>query len=393
MAKVMVFIDGSWLYSNTAKLAADYGRADLQIDYGLLPHAASRRAARMLGLEDIDIVRTHLFASAPDNYDPADFDTVRRRLDFFNLLKEEHHYEVEIYPIDFRGRKVRAHERDPADPFEPREKCVDIALATAMLYYAAVPNAYDIGVAVIGDQDYVPVLQHVRRLAKRVAIVSIRGSCSYELADPIDSKRVKDVDIIWLNDMIPDVELKYEPRQLACQSEFHVGDRRVWTTYRPRKGQPFYCDECRKIYAERHVEEQRKIDARYLQVHPAETPRTTGIRIDGMVYEIKDDRRFGFIRAVNGREYFFHLTDLANVAWDDIDIGMEVSFEVVNEPSIDKAGKAADIRATEFEDNGNVSCGEYEDVDEYDEDYGEGEEYADDEGEDEEYEFATSYDE
>lgn len=365
MTKVMIFIDGSWLYANTGKLAMDYGRQDLQIDYGLLPDAVSHRVASHLNLNHVDIVRTHLFASIPDNYDPTDFESVRRRLDFFNLLKEEHHYEVELFPIDFRGRRIRAHDRDPSDAFEPREKCVDIALASAMLYYAAIPQVYDIAISIIGDQDYVPVLQHVRRLGKRVAIASVRGSCAQDYADPVDTRRVKDVDIIWLNDMIADIELRYEPRQLACQSEYHVGDRLVWTTYRPRRNQPFFCDECRKIYAERRPEELRKFEPRGYQPmqpmtsHPPAHHQTRPLppvenvpreRQTGIIYEVKDDRRFGFIRADSGLEYFFHLTDLSNVTWEEIDIGMEIDFEIINQPSIDRAGKAANVRALEFEE-------------------------------------------
>lgn len=355
MTKVMIFIDGSWLYSNTGKLAQDYAKPDLQIDYGLLPDALSQRVAMSINVPMIDIVRTSLFASIPDNYDQADYESVRRRLDFFNLLKEEHHYEVELFPIDFRGRRIRAYDRDPADPFEPREKCVDIALAASMLYYAAIPQVYDIAIAVIGDQDYVPVLQHVRRLGKRVAISSIRGSCSQDYADPIDARRVKDVDIMWLNDMIGDIELRYEPRQLVCQSEFHVGDRLVWTTYRPRRNQPFFCDECRRIFAERHQDDYRKPEIRHPHVRSA--PAEPQYQIDqaslktGLIYEIKDDRRFGFIRAHDGLEYFFHLTDLANVTWEEIDIGMEIEFHAVKQPSADRAGKAASVRVIEFEDD------------------------------------------
>ncbi len=353
MTKVMIFIDGSWLYANTGKLALEYGKQDLQIDYGLLPDSVSSRVAECLNLTRLDIVRTNLFASIPDNYDPTDFESVRRRLDFFNLLKEEHHYEVELFPIDFRGRRIRAHDRDPDDNFEPREKCVDIALAASMLYYAAIPHVYDIAIAIIGDQDYVPVLQHVRRLGKRVAIASIRGSCSQDYADPVDTRRVKDVDIIWLNDMIAEIELRYEPRQLACQSEYHAGDRIVWTTYRPRRHQPFFCDECRRIHAERHHDDHHKPEMRLHQVRQsiaAVEPSFDQVQQHtGIIYEIKDDRRFGFIRSDDDLEFFFHLTDLTNVTWDEIDIGMEIEFSAVKSPSLDRAGKAANIRAI-FED-------------------------------------------
>ncbi len=364
MTKVMIFIDGSWLYANTGKLAQEYARPDLQIDYGLLPDALCQRVAKAINLPTVDIVRTHLFGSIPDNYDQQDYESVRRRLDFFNLLKEEHHYEVELFPIDFRGRRIRSYDRDPDDSFEPREKCVDIALASTMLYYAAIPQVYDIAIAVIGDQDYVPVLQHVRRLGKRVAISSIRGSCAHDYADPIDTRRVKDVDLIWLNDMIGEIELRYEPRQLVCQSEFHVGDRLVWTTYRPRRNQPFFCDECRRIYSEQHPDEYRKPESRHAHVRsaPAEPTYTTEPAAvkTGLIYEIKDDRRFGFIRAHDGLEYFFHLTDLANATWEEIDIGVEVEFQPVKTPSAERAGKAGSINLIEFEDDW---------VEEYDDEY------------------------
>jgi len=48
--------------------------------------------------------------------------------------------------------------------WEPKEKCVDIALSTSMLYFAAIPYAYDIGVAVIGDADYKPVVNSLSNL-------------------------------------------------------------------------------------------------------------------------------------------------------------------------------------------------------------------------------------
>lgn len=391
MTKVMIFIDGSWLYANTGKLAQEYARPDLQIDYGLLPEALAQRVAKSINLPNIDIVRTHLFASIPDNYDQNDYESVRRRLDFFNLLKEEHHYEVELFPIDFRGRRIRSFDRDPADPFEPREKCVDIALASSMLYYAAIPQVYDIAIAVIGDQDYVPVLQHVRRLGKRVAISSIRGSCAHDYADPIDARRVKDVDLIWLNDMIGEIELRYEPRQLVCQSEFHVGDRLVWTTYRPRRNQPFFCDECRRVYAERHQEDYRpKPEPRHTQVRsaPAEPEYTSDAAMkSGLIYEIKDDRRFGFIRAHDGLEYFFHLTDLANITWEEIDIGMEIEFQPVKSPSSDKAGKAASVTVVEYDEDWDEAYDDedrpddynYEEDDPEPEDFGPYEDHYDDE--------------
>lgn len=57
------------------------------------------------------------------------------------MLKEEYRSEPEVYPINFRGRRLRKVNRDTSDNFEPKEKCVDSSLATAMLYYPAISYA------------------------------------------------------------------------------------------------------------------------------------------------------------------------------------------------------------------------------------------------------------
>jgi len=45
----------------------------------------------------------------------------------------------------------------------------------------------------------------VRRLGKRVAIVSARGSCARELSDPNDPMRLRDFDVLWLDQAWPQV--------------------------------------------------------------------------------------------------------------------------------------------------------------------------------------------
>ena len=56
------------------------------------------------------------------------------------------------------------------------------------------------GIKSLGDRDFLPVLQSVRRLGKRVAIASIRGCCAGEYYDPQDQARIRDMDVIWLDD-------------------------------------------------------------------------------------------------------------------------------------------------------------------------------------------------
>jgi cold shock CspA family protein len=349
MAKMMLFIDGTWLYSNTAKLAESYGQRDFQVDFGKLPQVLARAVGEQLGSTEVDVVRTYLFGSYASNYDLRDDVAVERRLDFFSMLKEEYHYELETYPINFRGRRLRRADRDPKDTFEPKEKCVDISLATSMLYFAAIPYAYDIAIAVIGDQDFKPVLQHVRRLGKRVAIASIKGSCAPEFADPTDEARVKDFDIIWLDDILHNLELKYERHQRQCEAPAHKGDRRIWTTFHPRKGQKFYCDECRAEFSRQKQQAQQEFVSSQADAVPATDSAGAAILgklLTGVVAKKLPEKGYGFIHAADGKDYFFHLTDLLpGLEFEGVQEGAALEFEVKREPGMDKAGAAKNVRA------------------------------------------------
>lgn len=430
MIKGMLFIDGTWLYSNTPRLSEAYGQQDFRVDFGKLPQVLADEVSKQLGYSQVSVVRTYLFGSYAANYDLRDDESVQRRRDFFDMLREEYHYEVETYPINFMGRRLRKADRDPEDTFEPKEKCVDISLATAMLYYAAIPYVYDVSIAVIGDQDFKPVLQHVRKLGKRVAIASIKGSCSPEYADPRDEVRVKDFDIIWLDELLHRLELKYERHLLACESPIHKGKREVWTTFHPRKGQKFFCDACRREFSSQRLGntidtfsstapftsyaapaptdfESDDLITPELPLsgldqfdHSFDTPTdsldetttnapttvgtgngtnshpdlfastesanglfaaqsslpfsaptfgglevSVGQQISGSIKRRIADRGFGFIEGEDGRDYFFHLTDLqGGLYFDELHDGLSVVFEVKRAPSEDRAGAAQRIR-------------------------------------------------
>jgi uncharacterized LabA/DUF88 family protein/cold shock CspA family protein len=348
MPKAMLFVDGTWLYFNTPKLGKVYGRGEYHLDFGKLSKVLAGEVTQQSGIDEIDVVRSYLFGSYAANYDSRDNEMVQRRRDFFAMLKEEYHYEVEIYPVNFHGRRIRRQDRDPDDSFEPREKCVDISLATSMLYFAALPHAYDIAIAVLGDQDFTPVLQHVRRLGKRVAIASIRDSCAQELADPRDEARVKDYDVLWLDDLLEKLELKYERHQLQCEGPNHKGNRLVWTTFHPRKGQLFYCDVCREEFNRQRIEAQNQIvDVQLLPTNGVQVSEQAGVGTTaaGVVKKkFGDQRQYGFIHAADG-DYFFHLTDLAS-GWnfDDVNEGMEVEFDIGKRPAGGRNGNAQNIR-------------------------------------------------
>ena len=359
MIKFMLFIDGTWLYSNTSRLVEASGEPGFVLDFGKLPRVLAEEVGRRLGHDEWTVVRTHLFGSHAANVDVRDREPVERRLNFFTMLRQQHHYEVEAFPIEFRGKRLRRTDRDPSDTFEPKEKCVDIALATSMLFNAAMANAYDVAIAVLGDQDFKPVLQSVRRLGKRVAIASIAGACSGEYSDPADRARVRDVELLWLEDLLPRLARRYDPHLLDCQSPSHKGERRVETTYYPKRGEKFYCPACREEFAR-----QREAVLVAGGV-PAAAPGNGGngqaaaepsavapidTTLMGVVKHKRVDRNYGFIMVdgcgpYDGAEYFFHETDITDgTRFTDLAEGTYVDFQVKAEPPAGKAPPARNVR-------------------------------------------------
>lgn len=89
--------------------------------------------------------------------------------------------------------------RYETNPNTKQEKCVDIALATELLYLSAMSDSFDIAVIVSGDRDYLPALEKTRLLSKRVAICSMRKTCNRAFQD---QKGIRDFDIIWIDDFL-----------------------------------------------------------------------------------------------------------------------------------------------------------------------------------------------
>jgi len=60
----------------------------------------------------------------------------------------------------------------------------------------------------------------------------------------------------------------------------------------------------------------------------------------GTIARTVQDKRFGFIKGENGKEYFFHQSCLKNISFDQLEIGRDVTFEDVE---TDKGWRAEDI--------------------------------------------------
>src|SRR5688500_19154172 len=87
MPRAMIFIDGTWLYSNIPRLSEAYGQPDFRVDFGKLPLVLAETVGSQMHDVEVDVVRTYLYGSYAANHDMRDDDAVQRRLDFFSDRK------------------------------------------------------------------------------------------------------------------------------------------------------------------------------------------------------------------------------------------------------------------------------------------------------------------
>lgn len=236
--KLMIFIDGSWLFLNRNQIANSFNKPNFKIDYRKLPQVIERQLSSHLNSE-VHTVRTHFFGSIPIN--KPDFDpTLQNR--FYDYLQKECRYSMEIYEIDFKNSK----------DFPIEEKCVDVALASCMMFYAAIPHAYDVAALVGGDADYLPLIKRIRALGKQTLLAAFKSiGESYPTSRKLmEDYSLFDFPVIYLEDYLRDITLQRKERLRICDN---CKQQRL-TSW---EGEPFYCDECRLDFAK-----SRKISTR-----------------------------------------------------------------------------------------------------------------------------------
>lgn len=117
------------------------------------------------------IWQTYFFAAVTD---PPRY----AQTNFYRMLKEELRWETVVFPL---GRKTVECRDCGAKRTVPKEKGVDVALATTMLTHAHA-KAFDTAIVVSGDKDYLGTVKAVKSLGLRVEIASFRRALSVELA-------------------------------------------------------------------------------------------------------------------------------------------------------------------------------------------------------------------
>ena len=220
--KAMVFIDGGWLYRNRSILFTRLGEETFEIDYAKMPRLFSEDVANMLD-EDVSLVRTNYFGTIPSAR--SGFNT-SRQCTFYDFLEKTCGYDTDIHEVDIGSGND--------------DNWIKMSLAASMMFFAAQPSAFDIAILIGDDLDYVPVLQRVRLLGKRVQIVSAHTNEGRIAPSSLINNRthICDFPLLFLDDHAADMRLVRETMKRTCK---HCGkeEETTWA------GTDFFCSDCR----------------------------------------------------------------------------------------------------------------------------------------------------
>jgi uncharacterized LabA/DUF88 family protein len=196
--KAMLFIDGSWLYYSI------YERSDCPIKqkfgfgwqyrykvaWSKLPGLICRYLASCRHISStssqvrhIELVRTSVYTSYKADTHERSF-----RYQMFEELKEAN---FDLHMMETVGKS---------------EKCIDIQIAVDLLHYATVDSsgggAFDIGLLLTGDKDFIPALIRARQKGREIGIVSMQRGCNRAL---LDTPGIRDFDVMWLEDYMDEL--------------------------------------------------------------------------------------------------------------------------------------------------------------------------------------------
>jgi hypothetical protein len=204
--KVMIFIDGTWLYYSIYErehyrdvIAQRLGRTwrtDYAIDWNKLPLVACQAL-----MED---KRSSWTSIAPPSSTVGGTPTKMTRpieisrVSVYSSMHRETSYGSARYRM-FSDMMSAGFDVNMMETVGRNEKCVDIQLAVDMLYYATVPEAYDVALLLTGDRDFLPAIIRCRQKGRKIGLISLRSGATLAFTD---TPNLKDFDTIWLEDYL-----------------------------------------------------------------------------------------------------------------------------------------------------------------------------------------------
>jgi cold shock CspA family protein len=64
-----------------------------------------------------------------------------------------------------------------------------------------------------------------------------------------------------------------------------------------------------------------------------------GIDMHGVIVRLDPEGKYGFIESEDGQEFFFHLTGLSGVEFEQLTVGSEVDFSIASRQPGDEPGE------------------------------------------------------
>jgi cold shock CspA family protein len=294
MLKAMLFVDADWLCASTLELGRTQGKPDLQIDHRRLGSVLADEIGRRHHLGPVDLVRSHYFASRVSDRAPLDPSLAQRRRAFLAGVRGEPHLELDVVDLDSGDRALG---RDIGEA-TGGATALHVALTVAAMRHALTPGVLDLAIFLLGDRSFAPLLQELRRVGRRVALVSVDGSCAADLADPANPMRTCDFDVLWLHEVVGRIER--------------------WRGRRPLQPED---------------DSQPALES------------NAGSSLRGRIKNVIWERGYGFIAADDGRDYFFHVNALeTGLEFEELQPNLTVSFEVKSGPMRGRAGAARLVR-------------------------------------------------
>lgn len=217
----MLFIDGGWMFHNKKILLDAFDSEEVDVDYKKIPLLVKKHVEEHTGC-NADVVRTNFFGSIPVN--KPDFNSNKQK-SFYKYLKEDCFFETEVFEIDYQND----------DDFKPKDKSLNIALASSAMGNVAI-DSFDIAAFVISDTSYIPLINRIKALGKRVILVGIDNGVDVRLQN---RKTIFDLPNLYLDHNLPFIKLERNEHYRACMN-CQAEELTNW------HGAEFYCENCRE---------------------------------------------------------------------------------------------------------------------------------------------------
>jgi predicted RNA-binding Zn-ribbon protein involved in translation (DUF1610 family) len=219
--KTMLFIDGGWMFHNKKQLVEAFENDENDVDYKKFPTLVSNHLKKITN-NNIDLVRTNFFGSIPVN--KPEFNSSKQK-SFYKYLKEDCFFETEVFEIDYQN--------DPE--LKPKDKSLNIALTSSVMGNAAL-DSFDVAAVIISDPGYIPMINRLRMLGKRILLIGLSNSTDVRLQS---KQYLFDYPSLYLDEHIDFLKLERNEHYRECMS---CGDAELTNWH----GAEFYCSGCRE---------------------------------------------------------------------------------------------------------------------------------------------------